>query len=174
MTRWVGPRPHGSRRGPHSAGPPGLSQRRSGTHVGNGWTIKLTPMGRCPRLLYESPSGIPTVSSTRRVQQKIRDMLSPWGEGVPRPAFSPAGAGRVRGRHARTVQSTTCNALSFPRDWPPPVSAPGVEARSTSLESPNGLLVRIRHPGGEKLRRYFPPGPPASIRSRHRGHTVSI
>ena len=45
------------RHGPHSAGPPGLSQRRFGTHVGNGWTIKLTPMGRCPRLLTSCPCG---------------------------------------------------------------------------------------------------------------------
>jgi hypothetical protein len=30
----------------------------------------------------------------------------PWGEGVPRPAFSPAGAGRVRGHWGPASQST--------------------------------------------------------------------
>jgi hypothetical protein len=52
--------------------------------------------GRCPRLLYGSPAGMHSVSSILGVQQKIWDMLGPWGEGRCRN-FGVRACSRVTG-----------------------------------------------------------------------------
>ena len=49
------------------------------------------------------PWSLPASSADTGGRSRNRSPL-PWGEGGPRPAFSPAGAGRVRGYFRRQVE----------------------------------------------------------------------
>jgi len=67
--------------------------QRSGSHAGRSSMENLETPGRVKNV--ETPGGVKNVETPGPL---------PWGQGVPRPAFSPAGAGRVRGHSGPASQ----------------------------------------------------------------------